>query len=126
MWNTSPPLLLLLFHSYLPSLSTPPLPFPPFPLLPSPTFLSSHLSPPSSPSLFPFPPLPFLLLHTGAGTFGTVRAGIYRPKNGEPEAKCAIKCLKPTEELPNQTVYMYMCVFRSVFVSNGHLIPMTK
>ncbi len=44
------------------------------------------------------PPLP------GAGTFGTVRAGIYRPKSGEPEVKCAIKCLKPTDELPNQKV----------------------
>ena len=40
----------------------------------------------------------------GAGTFGTVRAGIYRPKNGEPEVKCAVKCLKPTDELPNQKV----------------------
>ncbi len=40
----------------------------------------------------------------GAGTFGTVRAGIYKPKTGGPEVKCAIKCLKPAEELPNQKV----------------------
>ena len=46
----------------------------------------------------------FLSCSIGAGTFGTVRAGIYKPKNGQPEVKCALKCLKPTEELPNQSV----------------------
>ena len=40
----------------------------------------------------------------GAGTFGTVRAGIYRPKNGGPELECAVKALKPMDELPNQKV----------------------
>ena len=43
-------------------------------------------------------------VHVGAGTFGTVRAGLYQPRNGDPEVKCAIKCLKPTEDLPNQKV----------------------
>lgn len=38
----------------------------------------------------------------GAGTFGTVRQGVYRPLSGEPPVKCALKFLKPTEELPNQ------------------------
>ena len=38
----------------------------------------------------------------GAGTFGTVKKGIYRPKSGERAIECALKCLKPTEELPNQ------------------------
>ncbi len=38
----------------------------------------------------------------GAGTFGTVKKGIYRPKSGESAVECALKCLKPTEELPNQ------------------------
>ena len=38
----------------------------------------------------------------GAGTFGTVKKGIYRPKSGEKAIECALKCLKPTEELPNQ------------------------
>nr|BAA81723.2 protein tyrosine kinase [Ephydatia fluviatilis] len=38
----------------------------------------------------------------GAGTFGTVRLGVYRPKNGEPEVQCALKYLKQSEELPNQ------------------------
>ena len=46
----------------------------------------------------------FLTSCAGAGTFGMVRAGVYRPKNGEPEVKCAVKCLKPTDELPNQKV----------------------
>ena len=40
----------------------------------------------------------------GAGTFGTVRAGIYKPKNGGPQVECAIKALKPMDELPNQKV----------------------
>ncbi len=38
----------------------------------------------------------------GAGTFGTVKKGIYRPKSGEKAIECALKCLKPTDELPNQ------------------------
>ncbi|KAL5486969.1 hypothetical protein EMCRGX_G019516 [Ephydatia muelleri] len=38
----------------------------------------------------------------GAGTFGTVRLGVYRPKNGEPEVQCALKYLKQADELPNQ------------------------
>ena len=43
-------------------------------------------------------------MFAGAGTFGTVRAGIYRPKNGGPEVECAIKVLKPADECPNQKV----------------------
>ena len=30
---------------------------------------------------------------------------MYRPKNGEPEVQCALKYLKPAEELPNQKVW---------------------
>ena len=41
---------------------------------------------------------------SGAGTFGTVKAGTYRPKNGGPEVECAVKALKPMDELPNQKV----------------------
>ena len=44
----------------------------------------------------------YFICDIGAGTFGTVRRGLYRPKNGEPEVECALKYLKPTEELPNQ------------------------
>ena len=40
----------------------------------------------------------------GAGTFGTVKAGVYKPKNGGPPVDCAIKALKPMDELPNQKV----------------------
>ena len=43
--------------------------------------------------------------HLGAGTFGTVRAGIYKPKNGGPQVECAIKALKPMDELPTQKVW---------------------
>ena len=43
----------------------------------------------------------------GAGTFGTVRAGVYKPKNGGPEVECAVKVLKPADELPNQKVRGY-------------------
>ena len=43
-------------------------------------------------------------LITGAGTFGTVKAGTYKPKNGGPEVECAIKALKPVDEFPNQKV----------------------
>ena len=49
-----------------------------------------------------FSPLSLSLFSLGAGTFGTVRQGIYRPLSGEPPVKCALKFLKPTEELPNQ------------------------
>ena len=49
----------------------------------------------------------------GAGTFGTVRAGIYKPKNGGPAVECAIKVLKPADELPNQKV----CVESSLVLS---------
>ena len=57
--------------------------------------------------------VPFLTLHcmivpVGAGTFGTVRAGVYKPKNGGPEVECAIKVLKPADELPNQKVKPYI------------------
>ena len=45
-----------------------------------------------------------LLCVLGAGTFGTVRAGVYKPKNGGAEVECAIKVLKPAEELGNQKV----------------------
>ena len=45
-----------------------------------------------------------LCMFAGAGTFGTVRAGIYRPKNRGPEVECAIKVLKPADECPNQKV----------------------
>ena len=48
------------------------------------------------------------VLVTGAGTFGTVRAGIYKPKNGGPEVECAIKVLKPADELPNQKVILLL------------------
>ena len=54
-----------------------------------------------------------LLCCVGAGTFGTVRAGIYKPRNGGPEVECAIKVLKPAEELGNQKV---VCVCVSVYV----------
>ena len=40
------------------------------------------------------------LTYTGAGTFGAVRAGIYRPRAGGPEVKCAVKCLKQSAEDP--------------------------
>ncbi len=43
-------------------------------------------------------------MYVGAGTFGTVRAGTYKPKNGGPEIEVAIKALKPVDELPNQKV----------------------
>lgn len=36
----------------------------------------------------------------GAGTFGAVRAGIYRPRAGGGEVKCAVKCLKQSAEDP--------------------------
>ena len=54
----------------------------------------------------------------GAGTFGTVRLGIYRPKNGEPEMKCALKCLKPNEELPNQKVLVHVHIMYDIHVHN--------
>lgn len=44
-------------------------------------------------------------MYLGAGTFGTVRLGVYRPKNGEPEVQCALKYLKQADELPNQKVH---------------------
>ena len=58
------------------------------------TFLSLSIS--LSLSLHPLP----LLLITGAGTFGAVRAGIYRPRAGGGEVKCAVKCLKQSSEDP--------------------------
>ena len=51
----------------------------------------------------------------GAGTFGTVRAGIYKPKNGAPEVECAIKVLKPAEEMPNQKVCTYVHTYVHAF-----------
>lgn len=41
-----------------------------------------------------------LLLYAGAGTFGAVRAGIYRPRAGGGEVKCAVKCLKQSADDP--------------------------
>ncbi len=46
----------------------------------------------------------YLRSMSGAGTFGTVKAGVYKPKNGGPPVDCAIKALKPMDELPNQKV----------------------
>ena len=40
----------------------------------------------------------------GAGAFGTVSAGVYKPKNGGPKVDCAVKVLKPMDELPTQKV----------------------
>lgn len=51
-------------------------------------------------SLIFLPPSLPLLLFTGAGTFGAVRAGIYRPRAGGGEVKCAVKCLKQSSEDP--------------------------
>ena len=41
-----------------------------------------------------------LFLFAGAGTFGAVRAGIYRPRAGGGEVKCAVKCLKQSADDP--------------------------
>ena len=45
----------------------------------------------------------------GAGTFGAVRGGIYRPRAGGPEVKCAVKCLKQSAEDPVPKVHVYTC-----------------
>lgn len=49
----------------------------------------------------------YLLHHvifSGAGTFGAVRAAMYRPKNGEPHVECAVKCLKTDHNGTNEKV----------------------
>ncbi|CAI8045899.1 Tyrosine-protein kinase ZAP-70 [Geodia barretti] len=38
----------------------------------------------------------------GAGTFGAVRAAVYKPKNGEPQVECAVKCLKTDNQGTNE------------------------
>lgn len=38
----------------------------------------------------------------GAGTFGAVRAAVYKPKNGEPQVDCAVKCLKTDNQGTNE------------------------
>lgn len=40
----------------------------------------------------------------GAGTFGAVRAAVYKPKNGEPQVECAVKCLKTDNQGTNERV----------------------
>ena len=63
------------------------------------------------------PPSLLTLMYLGAGTFGAVRAGIYRPRAGGPEVKCAVKCLKQSSEDPVPKVYrasMYMYMYMVV------------
>ena len=48
-----------------------------------------------------------LLLLKGTGTFSIVKAGVYKPKNGGSEVKCAIKALKPAHELADQKVAFF-------------------
>lgn len=42
--------------------------------------------------------------NAGAGTFGAVRAAVYKPKNGEPQVECAVKCLKTDNHGTNERV----------------------
>ena len=45
----------------------------------------------------------------GEETFFLLRTGIYKPKNGQPEVKCTLKCVNPKKELPLGVTMYYSC-----------------